>query len=587
MQFFLCVSLLFILPKPVLAKEVNKFSDVPNTFWAYNAISSLTEKGLLHGTTTSTGSVVYAPFESMTRAQLISILTRYLYNDELSTMKAVSGQPWYANNYEVAVKHGLLDATEYELSDMVQLCSRQELAYLLMNAVVLETKEEPKDLVPISSISDFASIDPIYRKSVRQAYSLGLLSGIDSSGTFSPQGVLNRAQVASVLYRLYEPSARVPVTLEEVSDFTWPDGTTYHGVILNGEANGYGQMVHPNIGSFTGYFVNGKREGIGTFQWLVGDQYVGNWKNDMMSGEGVYTFADGFSIRGPWEDNKVLIQNFTLSASSKTMFIGNSDYIVAKFLPTNATEEIFWSSSDTSILTISGEDNLGTIVAKAGGTARVTATTETGLMSSCVVTVKAKPTPAKQILLNYGDYTLKINEQFTLRTIINSNNAFDVKVNYRSNNSSIASITADGVVTAHSSGTTIISGTTESGLVATCYVTVIDPFTELWSGSWDIYDSDSAGKKKYSSLPAIGTSQFNIGNMSVNLSNYPFNGSLISVSKLNNYTLTGVYKTSSYAYELAFTSINNTQIVLEVKSILSSAYLNDYVTTSYYVLYKR
>jgi hypothetical protein len=60
----------------------------------------------------------------------------------------------------------------------------------------------PDTLVSSGSIPDWSAITVGYREGVRTVYSMGLIGGVDSKGTFNPTGTLSRAQAATVLYRL-------------------------------------------------------------------------------------------------------------------------------------------------------------------------------------------------------------------------------------------------------------------------------------------------------------------------------------------------------------------------------------------------
>jgi len=64
---------------------------------------------------------------------------------------------------------------------------------------------------------------------------------------------------------------------------------------------------------------------------------------------------------------------------------GDTVTLSAAITPSNSTDNISWSSSDSNIASVSGA---GIISAKAAGTAVITATTESGVSASCVVTVR-------------------------------------------------------------------------------------------------------------------------------------------------------------------------------------------------------
>jgi hypothetical protein len=288
----------------------------------------------------------------------------------------------------VAVKHGLLSSDELDNGDLSKVCTRQETAMLLVRAIYIGDEEVTTQLLPTGCIADYDSISEQYRTYVLQAFSLGLLAGVDSQGTFNPTAGLSRAQAATVIYRLIDPSTRTVSSSENSITFTWKDGITYTGEYSDGEANGYGTMVFPNVGTYTGYFVNGKREGLGTFTWNEGDTYTGHWNNDAMYGDGTYTFADGYVIEGPWENNKVSTEAVFMEPSSMSLEVGATASVVVKSTPEKITESISWESSNPSVVSVTGYNKLGTLTAKSEGSATITATTYSGKTTTCTITVK-------------------------------------------------------------------------------------------------------------------------------------------------------------------------------------------------------
>lgn len=576
---FMAVVLAFTLNVSVYAVNVTEYKDVPKTHWAYAAIMEMTNREMFSGTSTPVNGVgTFSPDTTMTRAQFISVLTRYLFPDELSSMPA--GQTWYANNYVLALKHGLLSSEELDNGNLSKSCNRQEMAMLLIRATYIANGEVATNLLPTARIADYDSIAAKYQSYVLQAFSLGLLSGVDSKGTFNPYGNLSRAQAATVIYRLIDPSTRNISPTDNNISFTWKDGTTYNGEYLNGEANGFGTMVFPNIGTYTGYFVNGKREGLGTFKWNVGDTYIGLWNSDKMHGNGTYTFADGYAIRGVWADNKIAAEAIYMEPSTLNVEVGTKARIVAKCTPERITEFISWKSSNTSVVSVDGANNVGTLTAKAVGTATITATTDSGKTTTCSVTVK-NPTIQK-ISLNYGDYDMSVGDRLPLKASMEPTNASSAKIEWSSSDTRVASVSSTGYVSAKAAGIAIISAKTENGLIATCYVQVTDELGELWNGTWTVYRATSYGNK--SSTYSSGTCSIDIYDKTASISFAPFYGQEVDIFFSGDYMLGGSYTDGNYDYELTLCSINEREIILELNTIMSSEYLSDTVTTNYYVL---
>lgn len=183
------------------------FSDVPSTHWAYSAITNMTQKGLFSGTTTPVNGVgVFAPDKTMSRAEFITVVVRYLYKSELDAMPK-SDDVWYANAYQVAINHNLLTTGDLDGGDLSKQMTRQEMSMVLVRAATIKG-EGPEQILDTSRIPDYSTIGTAYKDFVVKSYSMGLLCGTDTKGTFSPTGTLSRGQAATVLYRLVDPSTR-------------------------------------------------------------------------------------------------------------------------------------------------------------------------------------------------------------------------------------------------------------------------------------------------------------------------------------------------------------------------------------------
>lgn len=557
------------------------YSDVSPEHWAYAAIMDMTSRGMFNGTSASDdGTATFSPNDDMTRAQFIAVLTRYLYSEQLKEMQP--GETWFSNNYLLALKHGLLTGNELDNGFLTVACSRQEMSMLLVRAAYAGAGETADLLLPSSNIPDYDRVDEYYKPYVLQAYSMGFLAGVDNIGTFNPEGHLNRAQAATVIYRLLDPSARIEISFPEYDTYTWDDGVSYTGQVKNGEANGYGKMEFPEIGTYVGYFVNGKREGLGTFTWLRGDTYVGFWNADKMTGSGTYTFFDGETISGIWENNQISAEALYMSPSSLVMSVGETDQIVAIVEPDQITETITWSCSNENVASISYEDNLCTITAKTAGVVTITASTDSGKTATCELTTRDALVPLKKIALNYGDYRAKIGDSIQLEAQITPDNATNAKITWSSSNPSVATVSASGFVTAKAKGLAIISAKADSGLIATCYVVVEGSGNDTWSDSWTMYRAAANGQK--TSSISSGTCTFNISNMTATLSASPYTGKYIDLNPIGDYEMAGLFESGNYAYEIYFTCIRDDLIIMEEKVILDGSAYSDYVQINYYAL---
>ena len=193
--------------------DLKSFSDVKTTHWAHNAIMDMVEMGLFAGTTTPVNGVgTFSPDTLMTRAQFVTVVTRYLYNDELKAMQNEYGEPsyWFEYNYDVAIENGILKESEFSVESMSKPMTRQEMAMVLVRAAG-EVGDHAEKLIPTQRIADYNDVGNYYKDYVRQCYSMGMICGTDSKGTFAPRATLNRAQAATVLYRLVRADNRMEV----------------------------------------------------------------------------------------------------------------------------------------------------------------------------------------------------------------------------------------------------------------------------------------------------------------------------------------------------------------------------------------
>ena len=179
----------------------------------------------------------------------------------------------------------------------------------------------------------------------------------------------------------------------------------------------------------------------------------------------------GLSVRPVYGD-VVSVQSVSLNTTSLSLTEGEIQTLTATVSPSNATNNyVLWSSSNTSVATVSSS---GIVTAKKAGSATITVkTNDGGKTATCSVTVKAATVPVMGVSLNTTSLSLTEGETQTLTATVSPSNATDKSVTWSSNNTSVATVSSTGVVTAKSAGSAIITVTTKDGSkTATCSVTV-------------------------------------------------------------------------------------------------------------------
>lgn len=132
---------------------------------------------------------------------------------------------------------------------------------------------------------------------------------------------------------------------------------------------------------------------------------------------------------------------------------------------------VAWESSDTAVAAV---DEKGVVTAVANGEATITAKSvaDESVRTEVSVTVT---TSATGLTLGQETLALKKGENVTLTATVAPEDASDKAVVWSSSDEAVATVDAQGVVTALKTGTATLTASHASGLSATCEVTVTTP----------------------------------------------------------------------------------------------------------------
>ena len=172
------------------------------------------------------------------------------------------------------------------------------------------------------------------------------------------------------------------------------------------------------------------------------------------------------------EPDTIPVTNVTLNSSSVDVVEGDSFTLVATVSPSNATNKtVLWTTSHSSIATV----EKGVVYAVSPGQATITAISDDGgKKATCTVHVGAKVIPVSALSLNKTSTSLRIGESEALIATVAPENATDKAVIWSVEDSAIATVSSEGVVTAVSVGNTTVTVASSDGLKkATCIVSVL------------------------------------------------------------------------------------------------------------------
>ncbi len=162
-----------------------------------------------------------------------------------------------------------------------------------------------------------------------------------------------------------------------------------------------------------------------------------------------------------------------LGASTINLTVGQTHQLNCSFTyNNNYTQPISYTSSNTNVATVSSS---GLITAKGAGTATITAKSSSSKdPKTCTVTVSGGNILVNSITLNKSSLSLQVGQEETLTATVKPDNATDKTVTWTSSNTSIATVSNTGKVTAKAVGSATITckANDASGKYATCAVTV-------------------------------------------------------------------------------------------------------------------
>lgn len=166
------------------------------------------------------------------------------------------------------------------------------------------------------------------------------------------------------------------------------------------------------------------------------------------------------------------VMSVSLNKNTLTLNENESETLVATINPVDAdNRNVTWRSTNTRIADV---DSNGRVTAKEPGKTTIVVTTEYGAkIATCDVIVNKVAVPVIGVTLNKTEISLDKNQKEILLASIEPANADNKDLRWTSNNTAVATVEANGEVTARGEGNAIITVETVDGnKTATCSVTV-------------------------------------------------------------------------------------------------------------------
>lgn len=199
----LALCIVFSLVPTALAEKADDFTDVGRSDWYYQFVDYVTSKGYFNGTAETT----FAPAENMTRAMFVTVLFRFdgaKGDRSQSAFTDVAPGEWYTDAINWAAANRIVDGVgngKFAPNDPI---TRAQMCTMIERYLALYKKAWKVTLPETGSVSvmvDENAIPAYALAAVKQCQRHGLVNGFED-GTFRPNELSTRAQVAAVIYRM-------------------------------------------------------------------------------------------------------------------------------------------------------------------------------------------------------------------------------------------------------------------------------------------------------------------------------------------------------------------------------------------------
>ena len=173
---------------------LNFFYDVPNGAYFYEAVKWAVDKGITNGLS----DTMFGPYESCTRAQIVTFLWRAAGSPEPKTVSSFTDVPasaYYAKAVAWAVENGITNGMTVTMFAPDATCTRGQSVTFLYRALK-GTASGSANFTDVKS-------DAFYADAINWAVANNVTNGT-SNTTFSPNADCTRAEIVTFLYRAYQ-----------------------------------------------------------------------------------------------------------------------------------------------------------------------------------------------------------------------------------------------------------------------------------------------------------------------------------------------------------------------------------------------
>ena len=179
------------------------FQDLGSVSWARTAIENMAARGIINGI----GGGKYAPVDTITRAQFVSILIRAFDLGDYTTPNVfsdVTSGKWYYKELMAARALSIISPDSINNFYPEEPVTREDIAVILCNTLKVVSKQlDNVDTEILDDFTDRNSISDYALQSVANVYKTEIMVG-NGNGTLTPKSTATRAQAAVIISRIID-----------------------------------------------------------------------------------------------------------------------------------------------------------------------------------------------------------------------------------------------------------------------------------------------------------------------------------------------------------------------------------------------
>ena len=192
---------------PLVRSRLPAFSDVSPRSWYALWVDIAYSVGLVSGV----GGGLFAPERTLTVAEALQLAATVesRYRGDSFLQESASGSVWYAPAVEYCRANGILRDGAFTPADYTRPITRLEAAELFAATSLAKSLPDLNDRNRIQRSLPDVHPGSAGAAAVCALYAKGVLSGVDSSLAFHPNGTFTRAEAAALVSRLARAEQRV------------------------------------------------------------------------------------------------------------------------------------------------------------------------------------------------------------------------------------------------------------------------------------------------------------------------------------------------------------------------------------------